>query len=111
MTSTTAKTTTTAPAATTTTVAPPAPKINKVVVHPLVLLSVVDHYTRLGKVMGGQKRVVGLLLGHLRQGVLNITNGFAAPFEEDANDKDVWFLDHDYLECMFQMFKKVNGKS
>lgn len=34
----------------------------------------------------------------------------SVPFDEDAHDKSVWFLDHDYLECMYGMFKKVNGK-
>ena len=32
------------------------------------------------------------------------------PFDEDAKDRSVWFLDHDYLESMYGMFKKVNGK-
>lgn len=32
------------------------------------------------------------------------------PFDEDDKDKSVWFLDHDYLENMYGMFKKVNGK-
>lgn len=32
------------------------------------------------------------------------------PFDEDDKDKTVWFLDHDYLENMYGMFKKVNGK-
>lgn len=31
------------------------------------------------------------------------------PFDEDDKDKEVWFLDHDYLENMYGMFKKVNG--
>jgi hypothetical protein len=30
------------------------------------------------------------------------------PFDEDDKDKSVWFLDHDYLESMYSMFKKVN---
>ncbi|KAL5022606.1 hypothetical protein ScPMuIL_001761 [Solemya velum] len=84
-------------------------KITKVVVHPLVLLSVVDHFNRMGKV-GNMKRVVGVLLGANRQGgVLDISNSFAVPFDEDDKDKSVWFLDHDYLENMYSMFKKVNG--
>ena len=33
------------------------------------------------------------------------------PFDEEDKDKDVWFLDHEYLENMYGMFKKVNGKS
>jgi 26S proteasome regulatory subunit N8 len=49
----------------------------KVIIHPLVLLSVVDHYTRMGKI-GNQKRVVGVLLGCWRQkGVLDVSNSFA----------------------------------
>jgi len=34
----------------------------------------------------------------------------SVPFDEDDKDKSVWFLDHDYLENMYGMFKKVNGK-
>lgn len=33
----------------------------------------------------------------------------SVPFDEDDKDKTVWFLDHDYLESMYSMFKKVNG--
>lgn len=33
----------------------------------------------------------------------------AVPFDEDEKDPSVWFLDHDYLENMYGMFKKVNG--
>lgn len=84
-------------------------KIKKVVVHPLVLLSVVDHFNRMGKV-GNQKRVCGVLLGSLRQNVLDVSNSFALPFDEDEKDPSVWFLDHDYLENMYSMFKKVNAR-
>ncbi|KAI4464730.1 eukaryotic translation initiation factor 3 subunit f-related [Holotrichia oblita] len=83
---------------------------SKVVVHPLVLLSVVDHFNRMSKI-GNQKRVVGVLLGCWRaKGVLDISNSFAVPFDEDDKDKSVWFLDHDYLENMYGMFKKVNAR-
>lgn len=84
--------------------------VNKVIVHPLVLLSVVDHFNRMGKI-GNQKRVVGVLLGCWRaKGVLDVSNSFAVPFDEDDKDRSVWFLDHDYLENMYGMFKKVNAK-
>jgi len=84
--------------------------VSKVVVHPLVLLSVVDHFNRMGKI-GNQKRVVGVLLGSWRaKGMLDVSNSFAVPFDEDDKDKTVWFLDHDYLEHMYGMFKKVNAK-
>ena len=32
------------------------------------------------------------------------------PFDEEEKEKDVWFLDHEYLENMYTMFRKVNGK-
>jgi len=80
----------------------------EVVVHPLVLLSVVDHYNRLAK--GTTKRVLGTLLGEVQDGKLHVTNSFAVLFEEDPRDPRVWFLDHNYHENMFQMFKKVNRK-
>mmetsp|Transcript_15007 Transcript_15007/g.22843 ORF Transcript_15007/g.22843 Transcript_15007/m.22843 type:complete len:361 (-) Transcript_15007:171-1253(-) len=79
-----------------------------VVVHPIVLLSVVDHYTRVAK--GTTKRVVGTLLGEVDDFKLHITNCFAVPFEEDPRDPQVWFLDHNFHEQMFAMFKKVNQK-
>ena len=43
-------------------------------------------------------------------GVLDVSNSFAVPFDEDEKDPDVYFLDHDYLESMYAMFKKVNAK-
>mmetsp|Transcript_142068 Transcript_142068/g.247554 ORF Transcript_142068/g.247554 Transcript_142068/m.247554 type:complete len:359 (-) Transcript_142068:198-1274(-) len=79
-----------------------------VVIHPLVLLSVVDHYNRVAK--GTTKRVIGTLLGELYDTKLHITNCFGIPFEEDARDPQVWFLDHNFHETMFAMFKKVNQK-
>jgi len=84
--------------------------IQKVVVHPLVLLSVVDHYNRMGK-LGHQKRVIGILLGSRSgKGIIDVSNSFAVPFDEDEKDRSVWFMDHDYLENMYGMFKKVNAK-
>merc|ERR1712032_784048 len=65
---------------------------------------------RMGKI-GNQKRVVGLLLGSWSsKGILDIANSFAIPFDEDDKDRDVWFLDHEYLETMYSMFRKVNAK-
>jgi len=54
-----------------------ATPVNKVVVHPLVLLSVVDHFNRMGKI-GMHRRVVGILLGSWSsKGVLDVSNSFA----------------------------------
>lgn len=41
---------------------------------------------------------------------MEIANGNAVPFEEDEKDPSVWFLDHNYVESMREMFKKVNAR-
>ena len=56
--------------------------IADVTLHPLVLLSVADHYHRVAR--GTRKRVVGVLLGEVVRGRVDVTNSFAVPFEEDA---------------------------
>lgn len=47
----------------------------EVIVHPLVLLSTVDHYNRVAK--DTRKRVVGVLLGTTFKGRIDVTNSFA----------------------------------
>lgn len=74
----------------------------------MVLLSVVDHYNRVAK--DSKKRVVGVLLGETRKGRVDVTNSYAVPFEEDAKSPEIWFLDHNYHENMYGMFKKVNAR-
>lgn len=89
------------------------PAKTKVIVHPLVLLSVVDHFNRVAK--RGARRVVGVLLGEIRKNkdgsvVYDASNTYAVPFEEERNDPNIWFLDHNYLENMYEMFRKVNAR-
>lgn len=80
-----------------------------VVVHPLVLLSVVDHYKRV-VAKSKNKRVAGILLGEWNKGALDITNCYAVPFEEDPKEPRVWFLDHIYHENMYGMFRKISAR-
>ncbi|XP_017623650.1 26S proteasome non-ATPase regulatory subunit 7 homolog B-like [Gossypium arboreum] len=82
--------------------------IEKVIVHPLVLLSIVDNYNRVAK--DTRKRVIGVLLGTSFKGTVDVTNSYAVPFEEDEKDPSIWFLDHNYHESMFSMFKRINAK-
>lgn len=51
----------------------PSLPFSRVVVHPLVLLSTVDHYSR----VSSNKRVAGVLLGAIHRGVVDVTNSFA----------------------------------
>jgi len=64
---------------------PPAPP-EKVVLHPLVLLSVVDHYNRVAK--DSRKRVVGVLLGEVHKGQVDVSNSFAGETLEQISSYD-----------------------
>ena len=46
---------------------------------------------------------------HLPFYFLLFTFFILVPFDEDDKDASVWFMDHDYLDSMASMFKKVNG--
>lgn len=49
-------------------------------VHPLVLLSIVDHFNRVN-LKQRNKRVVGALLGTVVDDVVEVVNSYAIPFE------------------------------
>jgi 26S proteasome regulatory subunit N8 len=88
------------------------PNLNEpmgVKMHPIALLGVVDHFER---TVGNKqkKRAVGALLGENNKGVLEVTNSFAVPFDEDPNQPGIFFIDHNYFETMYTMFKKINIK-
>jgi hypothetical protein len=70
----------------------------RVVVHPLVLLSVVDHFNRMKKV-GNTKRVVGLLLGSVRNKILDVSNSFAGTYRKSFGQ----------IELLIVNLKKKNG--
>ena len=53
--------------------------VDKVIVHPLVLLGADDHFNRMKKV-GNTKRVVGLLLRSVRNKMLEISNSFVSNY-------------------------------
>ncbi|KJR84012.1 26S proteasome regulatory subunit N8 [Sporothrix schenckii 1099-18] len=79
-------------------------------VAPLVLLSAVDHFNRSSATKTRNKRVVGVLLGQNDGKNVRVSNSFAVPFEEDDKDPSVWYLDHNYIEAMNDMFKKINAR-
>jgi 26S proteasome regulatory subunit N8 len=82
------------------------PTTKQVTVHPIVLLSAVDHYNRVAG--GTKKRVVGMLLGEESKDGVHALSSYALPFEEDDRDPNIWFLDHEYHETMYAMCRKVN---
>jgi 26S proteasome regulatory subunit N8 len=50
-----------------------------------------------------------VLLGQDNGKTVNVANSFGIPFEEDEKDSKTWFLDHNYIDGMYDMFRKVNG--
>ncbi|RNE95195.1 proteasome regulatory non-ATPase subunit 8 [Trypanosoma rangeli] len=91
------------------------PTAARVDVHPLVLLSLVDHYARVNAKVVQKRRVAGLLLGRYKRlpdgtPLLDINNSFAVPFDEDPHNSDVWFVDTNYADEMFHMFRRVFPK-
>ncbi|KAL5568511.1 hypothetical protein UlMin_025086, partial [Ulmus minor] len=68
--------------------------IEKVMVHPLVLLSVVDHYNKVAK--DTRKRVVGVLLA--KEHVVRWYNTGTILQE---NDLDIHGLFNDFLQCLW----------
>ena len=108
-------------------------------VAPLVLLSVADHYGRsakgtrkrvvgvlLGENTGQHIRVSNSFAGEslfchpclffffffffLFFLLSNFFFNFLVPFEEDEKEPSVWFLDHNFIESMRDMFKKINAR-
>lgn len=94
-------------------------KNTRVVVHPLVLLSVVDHFHR----MDGE-RVIGLLLGYVEEKneslqkssdssdtkeeflIIHVTNSFALPFDNHP----AWHIDTQYITEALRLNNKVSKK-
>ncbi|PHT68045.1 26S proteasome non-ATPase regulatory subunit 7 -like protein B [Capsicum annuum] len=65
--------------------------IEKVIVHPLVLLSIVDHYNRVAR--DTRKYVVGVFLGTSFKDTVDVTDSYAVPFEEDNRDPILVIID------------------
>ncbi|EPR78411.1 26s proteasome regulatory subunit [Spraguea lophii 42_110] len=74
--------------------------MDKVVVHPVVLLSVLDHYRRVDN-----KRVFGIICGEERDGMLHIDLCYAIPFDES---EEGWYFDTSYQNQFYSLFKKVH---
>lgn len=79
-----------------------------VLIHPTALLSITDHYTRQAK--STSRRVVGALLGERKEDGIHVLSAYGVPFEEDAKDPRVFYVDHNYHEAMFDLHRKVTPR-
>mmetsp|Transcript_19153 Transcript_19153/g.28340 ORF Transcript_19153/g.28340 Transcript_19153/m.28340 type:complete len:318 (-) Transcript_19153:121-1074(-) len=76
--------------------------VNSVVVHPLVLLSILDHHTRRQE---GAGRVIGTLLGRRDGDKVEVTNCFAVPHAE--RDEEV-AIGKDFNRQMLALHLRAN---
>jgi len=82
----------------------------EVFLHPLVILSISDHHTRerlTVPVKGGRTRIIGVLLGTVTNGKIEVTNSFeASAVFDDATGKLV-SVDPSFLRRRKESFEKV----
>jgi translation initiation factor 3 subunit F len=69
-------------------------------IHPLVILSILDHYTR----RASGDRVIGSLLGEQKEGVIEIKNSFPVPHKE--GDEDI-AVDVEFHKSMLELHRTV----
>lgn len=78
--------------------------VTTVVVHPMVLLSVLDHHTRRQE---GQPRVIGTLLGKRDGSQVEVTNCFAVPHAERGSEVAIG---KDFNRQMLALHLRANRK-
>ena len=82
----------------------PAVTPKSVIVHPIVVFGILDHYIRRQE---GQERVIGTLLGHLDEetGVVEVSNAYAVPHTESGGEVAVGQA---FNKSMFGLLSRVN---
>lgn len=76
--------------------------VSEVKLHPLVVFQILDRAQRRGE---DQARVIGSLLGRVENGVCEITNSFAVPHLESADEVAVG---KDFHTQMYELHQRVN---
>ncbi|KAH8086674.1 hypothetical protein JL720_7111 [Aureococcus anophagefferens] len=84
----------------------PAVTPKSVIVHPIVVFGILDHYIRRQE---GQERVIGTLLGHLDEetGVVEVSNAYAVPHTESGGEVAVGQA---FNKSMFGLLSRVNSE-
>jgi hypothetical protein len=78
--------------------------VTEVIVHPLVLLHVLDHHTRRQEANG---RVIGTLLGRRDGKTVEVTNCFAVPHAERGDEVAIG---KDFNKTMLALHLRTNRK-
>ncbi len=79
--------------------------VREVIVSPVVLFNVLDHYIRRSE---SRARVIGTLLGrHTSDGRVEIRSSFPLPHSENGDDNVA--VDTDFHKSMYSLYRKVNS--
>jgi len=82
----------------------------EVFLHPLVILCISDHHTRERLTVpakGGRTRIIGVLLGTVSNGKIEVTNSFEAKAEFDATTGKLVSVDESFLRRRKKSFEEV----
>ncbi|GAB4837238.1 hypothetical protein Ancab_002141 [Ancistrocladus abbreviatus] len=88
-------------------------RIEKVIIRPHVIQGVLNQYcSRAVTCTGSSARLVGVLLGisSSNGAIVNVTDSYAVPFQEDEHDPRLWVLDQNFHESKYSMFRRINAK-
>eukprot|EP00697_Spironema_sp_BW2_P017135 gnl/Spiro4/8700_TR4551_c0_g1_i1.p1 gnl/Spiro4/8700_TR4551_c0_g1~~gnl/Spiro4/8700_TR4551_c0_g1_i1.p1 ORF type:complete len:310 (+),score=96.68 gnl/Spiro4/8700_TR4551_c0_g1_i1:41-970(+) len=73
-------------------------------IHPVVLLSILDHHTRRAEQSG---RVIGTLLGFAHDGTIEVRDSFPVPCQENSEQVA---LDMNFLHSLHELHQRINRK-
>jgi COP9 signalosome complex subunit 6 len=76
-----------------------------VALHPLVIINISDHYTRMRVQAGAEARVYGALLGTQSGRRIDIENSFEMVVEKEAESGE-WRIDSEYLQLKLGQYKR-----
>jgi len=74
--------------------------------HPLVIWSILDHWTRRDE---NKDRVIGVLLGLNLDGLIDIRNCYPVPHSSGSEEEGV-MIDLEFYKNMLELHQKVNPK-
>lgn len=80
-------------------------------IQPTVLLAIADHKRRVleEKASLGRKnrRVIGILVGTVAEGTIEVSNSYSIPFEEHRGQSNSFYIDTLFQKQMFDLYHKV----
>jgi len=80
---------------------------DKIILHPLVVVNIADHFTR-SAIQNGQDKAIGIILGSINKEILHIVDCIEVSFEQSKDEVKLAF--HDFEED-FKLHKEAYPKN